>query len=141
MVFKLYRLQRPQKHIKSVTLDQRVAGEADLTRKFICLILLWELFSHWQLKTSILFELDRNVETVDSFFNKRFAESQRRLKLLQGRYGEHFDWMTSESGSVKSEDSGETAPDGFGMDSDEMSELLGALLELKWTSEAAVVWR
>lgn len=39
--------------------------------------------------------------------------------------------MTSESGSVKSEDSGETAPDGFGMDSDEMSELLGALLELR----------
>lgn len=50
---------------------------------------------------------------------------------MQGRYGEHFDWMTSESGSVKSEDSGETAPDGFGMDSDEMSELLGALLELR----------
>ncbi|RPB09099.1 GDPD-domain-containing protein [Morchella conica CCBAS932] len=100
-----------KKHIKSVTSDQRVAGEADLTPFF--------------------FELDRNLETVDSFFNKRFAESQRRLKLLQGRYGEHFDWMTSESGSVKSEDSGETAPDGFGMDSDEMSELLGALLELR----------
>lgn len=82
-------------------------------------------------QTAFFFNLDRNLETVDSFFNKRLAEFQRRLKLLQGRYGDHFDWINSENGSVKSDDSGESALDRFGMDEDEMAELLGALLELR----------
>lgn len=82
-------------------------------------------------RTAFFFHLDRNLETVDSFFNKRLAEFQRRLKLLQGRYGDHFDWISSENGSVKSDDSGESALDRFGMDEDEMAELLGALLELR----------
>ncbi|KAI0099286.1 Glycerophosphoryl diester phosphodiesterase family-domain-containing protein [Nemania sp. FL0031] len=34
-----------------------------------------------------LFALDRNLEDVDSFYNKKFAEAHRRLKLLQDRYG------------------------------------------------------
>lgn len=53
------------------------------------------------------------------------------MKLLQGKYGDHFDWVSSEDGSVKSDDSGESALDGFGIDADEMAELLGALLELR----------
>ncbi|KAI1826821.1 Glycerophosphoryl diester phosphodiesterase family-domain-containing protein [Xylaria intraflava] len=36
-----------------------------------------------------LFALDRNLEDVDSFYNKRFAETHRRLKLLQDRYGQN----------------------------------------------------
>lgn len=33
------------------------------------------------------YSLDRNVEDVDYFYNKKYAEFARRLKLLEGRYG------------------------------------------------------
>lgn len=33
------------------------------------------------------FSLDRNVEDVDHFYNKKYAEYARRLKLLEERYG------------------------------------------------------
>ena len=33
------------------------------------------------------FSLDRNVEDVDYFYNKKYAEYARRLKLLEDRYG------------------------------------------------------
>ncbi|KAI9774276.1 MAG: Glycerophosphocholine phosphodiesterase [Geoglossum simile] len=56
--------------------------------------------------------LDRNLEDVDSFFNKKLQDSSRRLKLLQGRYGK----------SVR-------LPEGF--DRDELDDLVGALLELR----------
>lgn len=55
------------------------------------------------------FALDRNVETVDNFYNKRLAEFSRRYRLLESRYALH--------------------PPHF--DPDEVSELLNALLELR----------
>ncbi|KAI5926039.1 glycerophosphodiester phosphodiesterase GDE1 [Camillea tinctor] len=58
------------------------------------------------------FALDRNLEDVDSFYNKKFAEAHRRLKLLQGRYGS----------------SPEVVAD---LDDHEIEELMGALLELR----------
>ncbi|KAI9728581.1 MAG: Glycerophosphocholine phosphodiesterase [Cirrosporium novae-zelandiae] len=59
-----------------------------------------------------LYSLDRNVEDVDSFYNKKFAESARRLKLLEERYGK----------------SSETPQR---MEKDELEDLTGALLELR----------
>ena len=87
-----------------------------------------------------LFALDRNIETVDTFFNKRLADAQRRLTSLRSRYEDHFDLSPaseniSTNGSVHSEDFGsDTAtrtPDCYGLDRDEMEEILGALLELR----------
>ncbi|KAI1340013.1 glycerophosphodiester phosphodiesterase GDE1 [Xylariaceae sp. FL0016] len=58
------------------------------------------------------FALDRNLEDVDSFYNKKFSEAHRRLKLLQDRYG--------------------TSPDVVAdLDDQEAEELMGALLELR----------
>ncbi|KAF2866829.1 glycerophosphocholine phosphodiesteras-like protein Gde1 [Massariosphaeria phaeospora] len=58
------------------------------------------------------FSLDRNLEDVDSFYNKKYAESARRLRLLHGRYGR--------AGHVPEV-----------MDKDEAQDLMGALLELR----------
>lgn len=90
---------------------------------------------------AFLFALDRNIETVDSFFNKRLADAQRRLKSLRGRYEDHFDFSPSSenastASSVYSEDfdsdnASSNAPDGCGLDRGEMEEILGALLELR----------
>lgn len=33
------------------------------------------------------YNLDRNVEDVDYFYNKKYSEFARRLKLLEERYG------------------------------------------------------
>ncbi|KUI73895.1 Glycerophosphodiester phosphodiesterase GDE1 [Cytospora mali] len=57
------------------------------------------------------FALDRNLEDVDSFYNKKFSDACRRLKLLQDRYGK--------------------MPDVSDLDVDETEELMGALLELR----------
>ncbi|KAF3765457.1 GDPD-domain-containing protein [Cryphonectria parasitica EP155] len=57
------------------------------------------------------FALDRNLEDVDSFYNKKFSDGCRRLKLLQDRYGK--------------------MPDVGDLDVDETEELMGALLELR----------
>lgn len=51
------------------------------------------------------------MEDVDSFYNKKFSEACRRLKLLQDRYGK--------------------MPDVSELDVDETEELMGALLELR----------
>ncbi|KAI9744933.1 MAG: Glycerophosphocholine phosphodiesterase [Claussenomyces sp. TS43310] len=56
------------------------------------------------------YSLDRNVEDVDSFYNKKFAESSRRLKILEGRYGK---------------------TDARDMDRTETEELMAVLLELR----------
>ncbi|CCX30608.1 Glycerophosphoryl diester phosphodiesterase family-domain-containing protein [Pyronema domesticum] len=86
-----------------------------------------------------LFALDRNIETVDTFFNKRLADANRRLKSLRSRYEDHFDLTPSSdnntpAGSVKDEDfnsdNGKT-DNGYGLDRDEMNEIMGALLELR----------
>ncbi|KAL1843643.1 hypothetical protein VTJ49DRAFT_625 [Mycothermus thermophilus] len=58
------------------------------------------------------FELDRNLEDVDSFYNKKFADACRRLKVLQDRYGTSPDVVSN-------------------LDDDETEELMGALLELR----------
>ncbi|KAG0639665.1 glycerophosphodiesterase GDE1 [Tuber brumale] len=104
-----------KKHIKAAISGQRAKGEADLAPFF--------------------FELDRNLESVDSFFNKRFAEYQRRLNLLHGRYDEHFDGLfNSENGCLESDESTKlSGPDVYGLDLDrgDVAELLGALLELR----------
>lgn len=55
------------------------------------------------------FSLDRNLETVDAFYNKRLLEFTRRFRLLESRYSLH--------------------PPQF--DPEEASELLNALLELR----------
>ena len=58
------------------------------------------------------YSLDRNLEDVDYFYNRKYEDSARRLKLLQDRYGQP-------SGSLS------------GIDRDEVEELMGALLELR----------
>ncbi|KAK5117265.1 hypothetical protein LTR62_005882 [Meristemomyces frigidus] len=58
------------------------------------------------------FTLDRQLENVDTFYNRKYGEFSRRLRLLYDRYG-----MTS-----KLHD---------GMDKDEMEDLIGTLLELR----------
>ncbi|KAJ9648085.1 Glycerophosphocholine phosphodiesterase [Coniosporium tulheliwenetii] len=81
-----------KKLIKSAAEAVKQGGDADLAEFF--------------------FSLDRNLEDVDGFYNKKYAESARRLKLLRDRYG-----------AV-----GETPE---GMDKDEVEDLMGALLELR----------
>ncbi|KAI2616300.1 glycerophosphodiester phosphodiesterase GDE1 [Hypoxylon sp. NC1633] len=58
------------------------------------------------------FALDRNLEDVDSFYNKKFAEAHRRIKLLQDRYGSSPDVVAD-------------------LDDQESEEIMGALLELR----------
>lgn len=58
------------------------------------------------------FTLDRQLENVDTFYNRKYAEYSRRLRLLYDRYG-----MVS-----KLHD---------GMEKDEMEDLMGTLLELR----------
>ncbi|KAI5860330.1 Glycerophosphoryl diester phosphodiesterase family-domain-containing protein [Durotheca rogersii] len=58
------------------------------------------------------FALDRNLEDVDAFYNKKFAEVHRRVKLLEDRYGRSPDVVAD-------------------LDDHESEELMGALLELR----------
>jgi glycerophosphodiester phosphodiesterase len=62
--------------------------------------------------TEFFFSLDRNLEDVDNFYNKKYAECARRLRLLHGRYGR-------------------AAQPPEGIDQDEVQDLIGALLELR----------
>ncbi|KAL1311879.1 hypothetical protein AAFC00_001951 [Neodothiora populina] len=59
------------------------------------------------------YALDRNLEDVDSFYNRKYADFSRRLRLLYDRYGQATH-----------------APEGT-IDRDEMEDLMGALLELR----------
>ncbi|KAI6810896.1 GDPD-domain-containing protein [Hortaea werneckii] len=58
------------------------------------------------------FTLDRQLENVDTFYNRKYAEFSRRLRLLYERYG-----MVSKLSD--------------GMDKEEMEDLMGTLLELR----------
>ncbi|EGE81684.2 glycerophosphocholine phosphodiesterase Gde1, variant [Blastomyces dermatitidis ATCC 18188] len=58
------------------------------------------------------YSLDRNLEDVDQFYNKKFADFSRRLKLLEDRYGHSV--IASQS-----------------LDSEDTEDLLAALLELR----------
>ncbi|KAL4904912.1 hypothetical protein BDW74DRAFT_153771 [Aspergillus multicolor] len=57
------------------------------------------------------YSLDRNLEDVDHFYNKKYADFSRRLKLLLDRYAQNLD--------------------GSHLDSDDVEDLLAALLELR----------
>ncbi|EON61162.1 hypothetical protein W97_00374 [Coniosporium apollinis CBS 100218] len=81
-----------KKLIKSAAEAVKQGGDADLAEFF--------------------FSLDRNLEDVDGFYNKKYAESARRLKLLHDKYGT-------------------TAEIPEGLDKDEVEDLMGALLELR----------
>lgn len=81
-----------KKHIKAASLSAKEGLDPDLAAFF--------------------FALDRNLEDVDSFYNKKYAEFSRRLKLLHGRYGR-------------------TAQISEGLDRDEVRDLMDALLELR----------
>ncbi|KAL2202277.1 GDPD-domain-containing protein [Sarocladium strictum] len=58
------------------------------------------------------FALDRNLEDVDFFYNKKFGDAFRRLTLLRNRYGHDPDVVAT-------------------LDRDEVEEAMGALLELR----------
>lgn len=58
------------------------------------------------------FSLDRNLEDADTFYNKKYADAARRLKLLLDRYGRVIE-----------------SP--HNLDRDELEDLMGALLELR----------
>ncbi|PHH85079.1 hypothetical protein CDD83_926 [Cordyceps sp. RAO-2017] len=60
----------------------------------------------------LFFALDRNLEDVDSFYNKKLAEACRRLNILHNRYGRVPDVVAT-------------------LDQDEVEEVMGALLELR----------
>ncbi|KAL9099634.1 MAG: hypothetical protein Q9163_004893 [Psora crenata] len=58
------------------------------------------------------YSLDRNLEDVDDFYNRKYGDAARRLKLLQDRYGRYVDVE-------------------HGIDKEEVEDLMGALLELR----------
>ncbi|KAL8882235.1 MAG: hypothetical protein Q9198_000734 [Flavoplaca austrocitrina] len=55
---------------------------------------------------------NRNLEDVDTFYNKKYSDAARRLKLLQDRYGRATELPNT-------------------LDKDELEDLMGALLELR----------
>ncbi|KAF5859617.1 Glycerophosphocholine phosphodiesterase [Aspergillus alliaceus] len=81
-----------KKLIKSAAEDVKAGHEADLAGFF--------------------YSLDRNLEDVDYFYNKKYSDFSRRLKLLEDRYGQSLDA-------------------GHRLDSEEAEDLLAALLELR----------
>ncbi|KAL3495244.1 Glycerophosphoryl diester phosphodiesterase family-domain-containing protein [Aspergillus germanicus] len=80
-----------KKLIKSVAESAKAGHEADLAGFF--------------------YSLDRNLEDVDHFYNKKYADFSRRLKLLADRYAQPLD--------------------GSHLDSEDVEDLLAALLELR----------
>lgn len=63
------------------------------------------------LPLGFFYSLDRNLEDVDHFYNKKYADFSRRLKLLSERYSQPLD--------------------GSHLDSEDVEDLLAALLELR----------
>ncbi|RAH86480.1 GDPD-domain-containing protein [Aspergillus japonicus CBS 114.51] len=62
--------------------------------------------------TGFFYALDRNLEDVDYFYNKKYADFARRMKILEERYGPSLDGRQR-------------------LDSEEVEDLLAALLELR----------
>ncbi|CZT51227.1 related to glycerophosphocholine (GroPCho) phosphodiesterase [Rhynchosporium secalis] len=81
-----------KKLIKAAVATQKTGNDPDLAEFF--------------------FTLDRNLEDVDEFYNKKFGDASRRFTLLEERYG-------------SSKDAFET------LDLNDIEELRGALLELR----------
>lgn len=70
----------------------------------------------WLIKCNLLeffYALDRNLEDVDMFYNRKYADFSRRLRLLYDRYGQAT-----------------TGPEST-LEKEEMEDLMGALLELR----------
>lgn len=63
-------------------------------------------------RSGFFFSLDRNLEDVDQFYNKKYADFSRRLKLLQERYGSPQDAAQQ-------------------LDAEDSEDLIAALLELR----------
>ncbi|BCR88603.1 glycerophosphocholine phosphodiesterase [Aspergillus chevalieri] len=81
-----------KKLIKSAAEDLKADHEADLAGFF--------------------YSLDRNLEDVDYFYNKKYHDFSRRLKLLESRYGHSLDGRQR-------------------LDGEDVEDLLAALLELR----------
>ena len=62
--------------------------------------------------TEFFFSLDRNLEDVDFFYNRKYGDAARRLKLLQDCYGRYMG-------------------NGQRVEREEVEDLMGALLELR----------
>jgi len=112
-----------KKLVKSASELFKHSQEADLASKYRDLPRLHCVLSQAHDITDFFFSLDRNLETVESFYNKKYAETARRLKLLHGRYGTETH-----------------AHDGF--NKDDIEDLIGVLLEslsqlrkLQWYGE------
>ena len=67
---------------------------------------------HQLTRAEFFFSLDRNLEDVDNFYNRKYSDASRRLKLLQERYGRYIDM-------------------GHPVEKEEKEDLMGALLELR----------
>jgi glycerophosphodiester phosphodiesterase len=63
-------------------------------------------------RSGFFFSLDRNLEDVDQFYNKKYSDFSRRLKLLQDRYGFLHDAAQQ-------------------LDAEDTEDLIAALLELR----------
>ncbi|KAJ5527186.1 hypothetical protein N7513_011345 [Penicillium frequentans] len=68
-----------KKLIKSAAEKVKAGEEADLAGCPASLVAFGDI--------GFFYSLDRNVEDVDYFYNKKYAEYSRRLKLLEDRYG------------------------------------------------------
>jgi|SRR5271169_5424885 len=72
-----------KKHIKGAA-----TASAEDSPEFTSIPLPPPLLLDVHANIAFFYELDRNVEVVDDFFSKKSAEMQRRLKLLQEKYGD-----------------------------------------------------
>jgi glycerophosphodiester phosphodiesterase len=63
-------------------------------------------------RSGFFFSLDRNLEDVDQFYNKKYSDFSRRLKLLEDRYGSLQDAAQQ-------------------LDTEDTEDLIAALLELR----------
>ncbi|KAJ6102519.1 hypothetical protein N7486_004946 [Penicillium sp. IBT 16267x] len=68
-----------KKLIKSAAEKVKAGQEADLAGCLASLVAFGDI--------GFFYSLDRNVEDVEYFYNKKYAEYSRRLKLLEDRYG------------------------------------------------------
>ncbi|KAF2417121.1 GDPD-domain-containing protein [Tothia fuscella] len=98
-----------KKLIKAVAQTVKEGGEADLAGKSIPIDISSSNSQAW---IEYFYTLDRNLEDVDAFYGKKYAESARRLRLLHERYGKTPNALD-------------------GIDRDEVEDLMGALLELR----------
>lgn len=78
---------------------------------------------------AFFFELDRNIEKVDDFYNKKYMEYEYRLKKITSALPAMTD--LSISGQLTNTDSMTTLKDAGLVDDEEEEEIIGVLLELR----------